>query len=112
MRFLKNKIALAVAAFKKKELEQKSKPASSVTSAKKKRERILGFSFTQESSRATKNIVKNYGKAICTFAVSNAAIHYLISILEKEQLGLEDFTNYINQTKDSIDGLRHFRSIL
>jgi len=112
MRFLKNKIALAVAALKKKELEQKSKPASPFLSAKKKRERIPGFSLTPEASRATKNIVKNYGKAICTFAVSNAALHYLMGILEKEQVCLGDFTNYINQTKDSIDGLHHFRSIL
>jgi len=121
MRFLKTKISLAVAAVKAKELKQ-NQPLSKVhlqesvesknIVGKKKRERIPGFSFTSEASRATKNIVKNYGKAICTFAVSNAALPYLAQILEEQNLTLKDFTEYMNQMKDLIAGLHHFRSVL
>jgi len=130
MRFLKKKIAFAAALHTKKLEKQEqavlilppqyedasTKPSSPISSpeskGEKKRKRIPGFSSTPAASRETKNIVKNYGKAICTFAVSYPALPYLAVILEEQHLPLEQFVKYINQIKDSIDGLHHFRSIL
>jgi len=129
MRLLKNKIACALA-FQAKKLQDLQSVASPLTQeeeistkpnsptmspspkGEKKRKRIPGFSTTPEASRATKNIVKNYGKAICSFAVSHTALPYLTEILGRDHLPLNQFVRYINEIKDSIDGLHHFRSIL
>ena len=56
--------------------------------------------------------MKNYGRAICSFAVSNIASPYIGEILEKEGVLFESFVEYINEIKEKIDGLQHFRSVL
>jgi len=117
MRFLKKKIALAMGfnAHQVQEHQRNTKAAQKdqeEVSLKKKRLRIPGHSYTSEASRATKNIVKNYGRSICSFALSHLAIPYLERILKKEDLSLEEFTRYIKEIKGSIDGLMHFRSFI
>ncbi len=71
-----------------------------------------GAASTSQASLATKNIVKNYGKAICTFATQPLANPYLYEIVGKYGLSVADFVGYINSIKESIDGLYKFRSIL
>jgi len=125
MRFLKNKIARANASSKQPQGIQQlpsnppTNPKSPLNAKKSpqpkaspKRQRIPGFNYTSEASRATKNIVKNYGRAICSFAISPMALPYLSDILEKEDVSLSQFINYIKHIKGTIDGLFHFRSII
>jgi len=120
MRFLKLKIALATASrVKALDKPKKTVPASPPTTASsssspviKKRVRVPGSSSASQASLATKNIVKNYGKAICTFAVSHLALPYLHEIVGKHGLSVAEFVGYINTIKDSIDGLYRFRSII
>jgi len=114
MRFLKNKIALATASNNKKTQEPQpiipQEPLPSPPQAKGTK--LDGSYSTSEASRATKNIVKNYGRAICAFALSKMALPYLKKILEKEGVSLRQFTNYVKQIKGTIDGLFHFRNII
>ena len=126
MRFLKKKIAQAEAARIKaiKAVYKLHKSASSDPSLSflsshspsdsnsKKRTRIEGFSFTSKASRATKNIVKNYGKAICKFIASPLALPYLDTFLDKENASERGFLAFVNNARPSIDGLYHFRSVL
>jgi len=62
--------------------------------------------------RSTKNIAKNFGKAICNFSLSSVAAPYLEKILAKEKITVEYFKNFINYAKQKIDGLFSFRSVL
>jgi len=122
MRFLKNKIALAKtlqvsnrAKIVKPNLETKNCSPSKGSSdqlARKKRHRVPGQSLIPQSSRAVKNIAKNYGRKICAFAISSLALPYLQNFVEKEEVQLSGFINYIHQIKGDINGLFHFRSIL
>jgi len=119
MRFLKTKIAQAQAFRKRVQREARAAVVNLEASnpmkkpqSPAKRQRVPGFSLTSEASRATKNISKNYGRAICSFALSPLALPYLGKILEEEGVSLEDFINYIKEIKGTIDGLLHFRSII
>jgi len=127
MRFLKNKIAKANAAYLRnlqrlgspqgsplpnEKGSPEKKPVVSKVSLKRKRNRIPGTLYTPLSSLATKNIVKNYGRAICNFAASPLAVPYLLDLTAKENVRLEDFVKYVLSVKSSINGLSHFRSSL
>ncbi len=67
---------------------------------------------TYENTRQTKNISKNFGKAISNFALSDTAVPYLQCILKKYNASLDEFKDYITNTKDGIDGLIKFRNSL
>ncbi len=66
-------------------------------------------SFTPLEARCTKNIVKNYGKAICNFAASKLAMPYLEPFIVKERLNFEKFSEYILDKKGSIESIESFR---
>jgi len=120
MRFLKKKIAQANAslAFHQAKRSPQSPPQTKTSlvsldqSSLKKRRRIPGVSFTPENVRSTKNIAKNFGRAICTFATSHLAYPYLVPICEEYEISIQDFVAYVNNIKNKIDGLHKFRSIL
>jgi hypothetical protein len=57
----------------------------------KKRRKSPGAPMTPINIRATKNIVKNYGNAIASFAVSELAVPYLGTHLANEGLDLQGF---------------------
>jgi len=65
-----------------------------------------------EKVRATKNVVKNYGKAICSFATSEIARPYLLPIVHKENIQAEDFIQYVTNHKEAIDSIKTLRAIL
>ena len=86
--------------------------SNNINKEAKKRNRIPGFCMTSESSRAIKNIVKNYGRAICAFAVSKLARPYILDFSEKHGIIMNDFIQHVQNMKSKIDGLVHFRSLL
>lgn len=68
---------------------------------------------TQEgSSRATKNVVINFGKAIASFAISPLAYTYLKPLLEKENISNKEFADFVGEAKAGIGGIDSFRSLL
>ncbi len=130
MRFLKNKIQLA-----KNNLSYQDKSTSSCTlqphqnlqndtlseqieqnlsnnSSPSKRSRVPGVTKTSQATLSIKNIVKNYGRKICSFATSELAHPYLEVLLEKNQVNRDDFLQYLNHSKEKINGLFNFRSLL
>lgn len=128
MRFLKNKIARAEAYLTQKQrLEEGQLPESSsnsISESPSKQESSPKIQLRTnrkkpgrrnerlEEWRETKNIAKNFGKAICNFSLSLIAMPYLQPFLKEEGIELSDFTDYINKTKNKIDGLMTFRSAL
>lgn len=124
MRFLKNKILLAQEFKKQTEKKQEiaNKPPktvsksnssiSSPSSPKKRRAVQAGVIVTPEKIRCTKNIAKNYGSAIATFACSAIALPYIKPLLEQEGLSLQAFIDYGKQMKKFITGIDSFRSSL
>jgi len=125
MRFLKNKIARANAFLASRANLSETSPKSSdeslscspknVNHSRFDEETDSPFSSlkgTYENTRQTKNISKNFGKAISNFALSDTAVPYLQCILKKYNASLAEFKDYINNTKDGIDGLIKFRNSL
>jgi len=126
MRILKQKVALAMESIHKRSLTSsvvlptKTKTAPSVSNASlakteaqpKKRNRALGAPVTSEKDRATKNIVKNYGKAICSFACSDLASPYLSPMLREHGVQLKKFIEFIMKAKDGIESILSFRNYL
>ena len=67
---------------------------------------------TKENS---KNIVKNYGKALCAFASSPIAIYYLETIIKKYSytfVKLAAFMEYIRGKKEGINSINSLRRLL
>ena len=67
---------------------------------------------SKEDARSTKTVVKNYGKAIASFAISNIAVLYLTPIVKEEKITLDEFTEYIGAAKETIEGIDTFRALL
>jgi len=121
MRFLKNRIAQANA-FKAQACpafpqEQTPSPVFSPKKKKRPSQTIKGkknsdLCVTPETSRATKNVVKNYGRAICNFSTSTLSLPYLTPFLQKEEVTREGFIVFVSTSKGAIDGLHNFRNIL
>ena len=58
------------------------------------------------------NIVKNYGKAMAAFAVSQEVIPYLEPLLQRYCIRYEDFSDFINIQKEDINCIGNFRNVL
>jgi len=72
---------------------------------------------TSKKSRASrgsdsKNIVKNYGKAIAAFCMSEAAKTYLNKSLLTQNVSFEDFKKFVINRKETIDSIDSFRLLL
>lgn len=67
-----------------------------------------------ESKPSSKNIVKNFGKAMCSFASSHLAMPYLERINSHSggDVDLEDFQSHIHSKRDLIDSIDSLRSLL
>ena len=121
MRFLKKKIALAVACLKAKEtklqepnkpfLRNKEKITSPLTNSQKRGKRVQTEADIKDP-KSTKNIAKNFGKAICNFSLSDLALTYLNPLLEEKEIEYKDFQRFVNKAKEKIKGILSFRSVL
>ena len=63
----------------------------------------------------SKNIVKNYGKALCSFASSNVATPYLENIVEKNnysRVKVVDFMASIKLKKEKVNSIESLRKLL
>jgi len=61
---------------------------------------------------SSKNIVKNYGRAICSFIISDLGVPYLKPMLAKERVRIEELRTFISNEKERIDGISSFRRLL
>jgi len=60
----------------------------------------------------TKNITINYSKAIISFATSYLASPYLKPLLDKENLQVSEFNDFILGAKQNIGGISSFKRLL
>jgi len=65
-----------------------------------------------KSLPGVKNVVKNYGKAMCTFAYSDLATPYLEPIVKEENVTLNGFTEWIQDNKERVDSIDSLRWLL
>ncbi len=65
-----------------------------------------------EETKSTKNIVKNYGNAIASFACSKLAIPYLTDFLKNESIKTDQFQEYISNQKRSLCNIYNLRHLL
>ena len=60
----------------------------------------------------SKNVVKNYGKAIAAFCLSEVGNPYLQKSLQHHQVQFEDFKQFVINKKETIDSIDTFRELL
>jgi hypothetical protein len=77
-----------------------------------KRNRVAGCPLSKHSARAIKNMAKNYGRAICNFALSTAADEYVNGLCKAGEVNPQEFRGYLGKEKDSIEGIDTFRGLL
>jgi len=94
------------------ETPQSSEAFSESSQGKKKAKKPRQKANTQEDYKATKNIVKNYGKAITNFILSPVALPYLFPLLDSNTFKLDGFLLYAKLAKESIQGIDTFRCFL
>jgi hypothetical protein len=66
------------------------------------------------TSLSTKNIVKNYARAICNFVVSQLAFPYLedLVVKESENVTVQEFIEFVEERKGTIDSIKRFQKLL
>jgi len=79
---------------------------------RRKARKPRGNSNCKTDYKATKNIVKNYAKAISNFILSPISLPYLYPILKENNITLDDFLDFTRIAKDSIQGIDTFRNFL
>jgi len=115
---LKRKIAKAKLASKQRELAQEAllRAQEQPPEEKPKQPRVLkskhAASPKYRASLKHKNVLKNYGRAICNFLLSELSRPYLEQIVDKDTFPLVDFTNYVRDKRDNLNGVTEFRSLL
>jgi hypothetical protein len=67
---------------------------------------------TPEKIRCTKNIVKNYGRAIAKFACSEMALVYLMPLLSEYNLEYPEAMAFFVRSKTKIQGIDSFRALI
>jgi len=65
-----------------------------------------------QSKPSSKNIVKNFGKAMCSFASSELSMPYYQKINASLKVNIEDFQDYIHKKRDLIDSIDSLRTLL
>ena len=61
---------------------------------------------------SAKNIVKNFGRAISSFCLSDIALPYLEPLVNHEDVKLPNFHKFVSHGKENIDGIASFRGLL
>jgi len=59
----------------------------------------------------TKNIVKNYGKAMCSFAAADMSFQYLLPLAKRENIKTDRFREYFRCKKELVGSIESFRNL-
>ena len=79
--------------------------------------RIISKKIKKQPIRETrkedsKNIIKNYGKAICNFTTCKVALSYLLPLFEQENVDKDKFLEFVFTNKESLDSIGALRGML
>ncbi len=71
-------------------------------------------SYESEPSKllSSKNVAKNYGRAICNFILSPLSEPYLIPLMEHYQIEERCFRKYVHDKRDGIVGMHELKGLL
>lgn len=69
-------------------------------------------SMKKESQPSSKNIVKNYGKAMCNFVCTDLSKPYRKEIFLEEKINYKNFKSFILTRKEMIESIESLRSLL
>ncbi len=70
------------------------------------------LALKKKSTNSTKNIVKNFGRAMVTFSISKVAFPYIELKLKELDLDYKDFRKYLVERKENMDGISSLRALL
>jgi len=128
MRFLKNKILLSQQIRTRKQSEHSTSASDLISNHDDHfydslKEGVKSFDTnsylncpgspkTPEKIRCTKNIVKNYGRAIAKFACSEMALPYMLPILKEKGVEYSDALSFFSKAKTKIQGIDTFRALV
>lgn len=65
-----------------------------------------------KGSTSSKNIMKNYARALTNFAIMDLATPYLNDLLKGERISLKQFREFINQNKEKVNCIKNLRNLL
>lgn len=86
---------------------RKSNPSPTQDSA------IVETNIADYSIKATKNIVKNYARAICNFISMDIAQEYIDDLAAKFQCdSIDEFKSFVFHNKESVDCIQRFKSMI
>jgi hypothetical protein len=87
--------------------------------AKKTNNNVSQYGHTETVSKiprqkelSLKNVAKNYGRAICKFALCSVGENYLQQHAAELDVNIADFKNYLKEKKETLDGVENFRELL
>jgi len=94
------------------DIKVKIEPGSPEKESKVPQQLSEKFELKRKSANSTKNIVKNYGRAMINFATSRVAFPYLKNKLKEESLHYNSFKKYLENRKENMDGILSLRNLL
>ena len=128
MPILKNKVSRALRSYRavkdknptkvKEEPINTPSPSSQVVEEfssqrqRRTRQATQNKSPVQKPRSSPKNIVKNYGRAFASFALSNISHKFLNKLLEEKQLSLAKFKEFVLDRREGINGISTLRDML
>eukprot|EP00331_Platyophrya_macrostoma_P007622 CAMPEP_0176428556 /NCGR_PEP_ID=MMETSP0127-20121128/13216_1 /TAXON_ID=938130 /ORGANISM="Platyophrya macrostoma, Strain WH" /LENGTH=345 /DNA_ID=CAMNT_0017810253 /DNA_START=87 /DNA_END=1121 /DNA_ORIENTATION=+ len=80
--------------------------------APKKEKPAKRAKMSKEAMKESKNVVKNYGKAMAAFSLSELAIPYLSRSLERNGVTLEAYKGFMINKKETIDSVGSLRDAI
>ncbi len=111
-------LALASTSSQSDESHSPSSQPSNSRKTRETRQRKAPVQMTLEPEKgikptSSKTIVKNFGKAMCSFGASELAIPYLTQIVGADDVNkIKPFQIYIGKKKSSIDSIESLRGLL
>jgi len=125
MRFLKNKVSKALQrlqgtkTLRQQEVKQSYNEPSPVSTSRVTRSSPANSqtksalaSPSTKHTKTSKNLVKNYGRAMAAFALLPISKKHLDKLLKEKNLTPEEFKDFMEKHKDSINGISTLRSLI
>jgi len=103
---------------KNEEIQKNGRTSRSTTKKKKEKGfdsdegKTTADGKTSKGATSAKNIIKNYGRALQNFAISNMVLPYLSPLIQKEQVLLKDFRKFFYSKKKQVRSIAGLRSLL
>jgi hypothetical protein len=92
--------------------ERVPKVAKKIIKKGSKKNHRRPFESKKKKWSDSKNIIKNYGKAMCSFATSEIALPYLQPIAKQENVNIQKFIPWVQGKKENLDTIEGIRNSL